>query len=214
MLRGSVHMIQDVTHEHELEKSLSRAEKMYQGISEFAGVGIAFLDMERIHSANDTFLDLMELQRDAKKAGFIFERIELNASENVETLFAHMLETRADPVRFEFVSFLPGKGRRDFQAYVQGVNLEGRQVLHLVIIDITESKEMERRKNLYQMRMYHGDRLTALGTLSAGIAHELNQPLNAIRVVADGILFGREQGWKLDEEEVYENARIISRQTV
>lgn len=211
-IRGSVHMIQDVTHEHELEKSLSRTRKMYQDISEFAGVGIALLDLENIISVNDTFSALLELVQPGKTAA-IFERMEPGSSHGLESAFNHVLNTGGEPASLEFIAFLPVKGRREFQAYVQGVNVDSRQVLHFVVIDITESKQMERRKNLYQMRMYHSDRLTALGTLSAGIAHELNQPLNTIRVIADGILYGRDQGWRLDEDEVYENAGIISRQT-
>ena len=211
-IQGSMHMIQDVTHEHELEKSLSRTRKMYQGISEFAGVGIALLDLEAVISVNDTFLALLELVQPEKTAA-IFERIEPNSGRNLESVFNHVLNTGGEPASLEFIAFLPVKGRREFQAYVQGVKVDSRQVLHFVVIDITESKQMERRKNLYQMRMYHSDRLTALGTLSAGIAHELNQPLNTIRVIADGILYGRDQGWQLDEDEVYENAGIISRQT-
>lgn len=211
-IQGSVHIIQDVTHEHELEKNLNRTRKMYQGISEFAGVGIALLDLEEIISVNDTFLTLLEFVH-PKKTAAIFDRMGSNSSQTLESVFNHVLNTGGEPTSLELTAFLPVKGRREFQAYVQGVKVNSRQVLHFVVIDITESKQMERRKNLYQMRMYHSDRLTALGTLSAGIAHELNQPLNTIKVVADGILYGRDQEWSLDEGEVYENAKIISKQT-
>jgi len=63
-----------------------------------------------------------------------------------------------------------------------------------------------------KLSAYHSDRLAALGILAAGIAHELNQPLNTIRVVTDGFLFGRTEGWSLDIEELYEGLEMISRQ--
>lgn len=63
-----------------------------------------------------------------------------------------------------------------------------------------------------ELGAYHSDRLAALGILAAGIAHELNQPLNTIRVVTDGFLFGRTEGWPLDPEELYEGLEMISRQ--
>ena len=48
--------------------------------------------------------------------------------------------------------------------------------------------------------------------MAAGIAHELNQPLNTIRVITDGTLYGRDQGWELDEKELFEGLEMISKQ--
>ena len=50
--------------------------------------------------------------------------------------------------------------------------------------------------------------------MAAGIAHELNQPLNTIRVVTDGFLFGRDKGWSLDYDELQEGLEMISRQVL
>jgi C4-dicarboxylate-specific signal transduction histidine kinase len=69
-----------------------------------------------------------------------------------------------------------------------------------------------RKDRVRDLNLYHDDRLAALGTLAAGIAHELNQPLNTIRVVTDGFLFGRTEGWPLDPEELFEGLEMISRQ--
>jgi len=60
--------------------------------------------------------------------------------------------------------------------------------------------------------LYHEDRLATLGMMAAGIAHELNQPLNTIRVVTDGFLFGRNEGWPLDPGELFDGLEMISRQ--
>ena len=69
-----------------------------------------------------------------------------------------------------------------------------------------------RKDCIRDLNLYHDDRLAALGTLAAGIAHELNQPLNTIRVVTDGFLFGRTEGWPLDPEELFEGLEMISKQ--
>ncbi|MCE5264027.1 MAG: GHKL domain-containing protein [Deltaproteobacteria bacterium] len=69
-----------------------------------------------------------------------------------------------------------------------------------------------REARIREVNLYHEDRLAALGTLAAGIAHELNQPLNTIRVVTDGFLFGRTEGWPLDPEELFEGLEMISKQ--
>ena len=36
--------------------------------------------------------------------------------------------------------------------------------------------------------------------------------MNTIRVITDGVLYGKDQGWSIDEEELYENATMISKQ--
>jgi len=56
--------------------------------------------------------------------------------------------------------------------------------------------------------------LSALGVMATGIAHELNQPLNTIKVTADGLLFGRDEGWPLDEKELYDDLEMISHQVL
>jgi C4-dicarboxylate-specific signal transduction histidine kinase len=69
-----------------------------------------------------------------------------------------------------------------------------------------------REARVPDLNLHHEDRLAALGILAAGIAHELNQPLNTIRVITGGFLFGRAEGWPLDPEELFEGLEMISRQ--
>lgn len=211
-INGSAHMIQDVTNEHELETSLNRTEKMYQSISEFSGVGIVLLGELSVYSCNDNFLALMELNDKEVTVEAILERIDSqNDRCQIEGFLSNeMKEVR--PTSFEFTSILPKKGRREFKGYAQSVTYQNKAAIHFVIIDVTEANAMERRKKIHLMKMYHSDRLSALGTLSAGIAHELNQPLNTIRVITDGVLYGKEQGWAIDEDESYDNAAMISKQ--
>jgi two-component system, sporulation sensor kinase E len=51
------------------------------------------------------------------------------------------------------------------------------QLYHTAIIDLTERKEAEERLRV-------AERLASLGTLSAGLAHEINNPLNSILLSA------------------------------
>jgi two-component system sensor kinase FixL len=60
--------------------------------------------------------------------------------------------------------------------------LELRGIVHLLAIgiDITEERRMDQELSLQRRQLAHLDRVSAMGLLSASIAHELNQPLTAI----------------------------------
>lgn len=61
----------------------------------------------------------------------------------------------------------------------EAVTPEGR-VFTGFIRDLTESQQAERRLHDLQAELAHVSRVSAIGTLAAALAHELNQPLTAI----------------------------------
>ena len=57
---------------------------------------------------------------------------------------------------------------------------ENEEAILGVLIDITEIKKAEEAKEKLQEQLRHSDRLATIGKLSAGVAHELNEPLGNI----------------------------------
>jgi PAS domain S-box-containing protein len=80
-----------------------------------------------------------------------------------------------------------------------------------LITDITERKRVEAELQRQRETLYQTEKLAALGTLSAGIAHEMNNPL--------GIITSRIEVMLLDAEEqnvpaqVLEDLRVLHRAT-
>ena len=74
-----------------------------------------------------------------------------------------------------------------------------------VAIDITEQKQVE-------AQLIQASKLSALGVLAANLAHELNQPLNNIRMAADSCLILIEEG-DADPDYQEEQLAVISGQT-
>jgi len=86
--------------------------------------------------------------------------------------------------------------------------------------DITERKEAEEELNEYREKMVRAEQLASLGTLSATLTHELNQPLTTIRLSIENSLADLEttsspdtvtEGLKDGLSEVSHAASIVER---
>ena len=60
------------------------------------------------------------------------------------------------------------------------VVLEQGRLFTGFIHDITERETIERRAGILRQELMHASRLSAMGEMASGIAHELNQPLTAV----------------------------------
>lgn len=65
---------------------------------------------------------------------------------------------------------------------------ELRAVNDLLSKEISERQQAEGRLNVLQADLVQANKLAQLGQITAGVAHEINQPLGAIRILADNCL--------------------------
>jgi C4-dicarboxylate-specific signal transduction histidine kinase len=77
-----------------------------------------------------------------------------------------------------------------------------RDVLIASATDITESVEKE-------TQLIQAGKLATLGTMAAGMAHEINQPLNVIQICSDLILKMIKKGMKIPDDELVMMANDI-----
>jgi two-component system sensor kinase FixL len=89
-----------------------------------------------------------------------------------------------------------GKGREDtalrkngetfpIQLTVGEIQQDGQHSFVGIIRDISEVRQAQEQVRHLEEQLLHADRLVILGELTAGIAHEINQPLTAIAAYAD-----------------------------
>ncbi|MBU0464502.1 MAG: GHKL domain-containing protein, partial [Proteobacteria bacterium] len=96
------------------------------------------------------------------------------------------------------------KDRTSFFVNVKVVNTtySHRDVLIASATDITESVEKE-------TQLIQAGKLATLGTMAAGMAHEINQPLNVIQICSDLILKMIKKGLKIPDDELVMMANDI-----
>jgi PAS domain S-box-containing protein len=68
---------------------------------------------------------------------------------------------------------------------ISSIQFDGQPALLLHVRDITERRNEEQRQREQERQLAHVSRLTMMGQLVAGIAHEIRQPLWSISTLAD-----------------------------
>jgi two-component system, NtrC family, sensor kinase len=92
--------------------------------------------------------------------------------------------------------------------------LQGRFV-EIVMQDITRNIKLEQEQRDARKQMYLSARLASIGTLAAGVAHELNNPLTAIHGCSGALLSRiRDFGAIEDKDEFIQYLTIINSQTL
>lgn len=82
---------------------------------------------------------------------------------------------------------------------------------HLVILqDLTEHHNLLKEREKLQIQTLTAQKLNSLSTMSAGVVHEIAQPLNSIRVLVDGMLYCHQNNYYLPESEIFEKLGEMS----
>ena len=118
-------------------------------------------------------------------------------SEDFRDRLQKIVKTKEPIIDLEMRKYVEGQGEKAL--LINALHLLGkRNRLLLVIDDISERKILERQ-------LIQAEKMAGLGTLMSGIAHEINNPLNAIAGISQIILA------RSKDEEVSNDARQIVR---
>lgn len=166
----------DLTELEQAKVALSESEKNFREIFEKNAEAIALIKRSdgKIYDINKSFENL-----------FFIEKSEVSSKDYGDLKILSPLKKYLDNGESYFGSdvfeFINTKGDLFFARLgIQKMDTAEEKYFYINIKDVTEEKILKEREKLLQQKMIHANKMTALGTLVSGVAHEINNPNNFI----------------------------------
>jgi PAS domain S-box-containing protein len=200
---------------HELVVSRSQFQFLYENVPYL----YATLDMKGIiQNCNTQFCrktGLSKAEIVGTSLGSFFRREDRPALDQfIRSLWPESSSTDHNPV----LSMVPPGGQLEpLWVSLGGVHVgEWKRGLsaEIVMQDITRNVKLEQEQRDARKKLYLSARLASIGTLAAGVAHELNNPLTAVLGFSNALLTRLRQDEKIDKDEFIQYLGFINSGTL
>lgn len=178
-----------------LENALrdSRAsEKIFRAYFQNSAVGMIKLDSNlKFIDANPAYLKMMEYSIDELRGMSENDVTYLEDRKISDNTIKRSIGDRTPLVRFEKRNVTKSGKVVCLQISGQAIELEGVDDYRLFVIaqDVTSLKEAEKLLQEQQLKLIQNAKMSALGEMAGGVAHEINNPLSIILGKLDSLEF-------------------------
>ena len=204
--------IYDLTEKKRFENKLSMAVKVFENITEAILVLNSKGDIEMVNPAFTRITKYAESEVLGKSV--VILRSEIHDFKFYQEMMGSLRATST----WSGETWITTKDGANYpvNVYVSAILDDlGKVVQHVAVFhSIVEQIKLRAKQEMLQMQASQIQKVALLSTLSAGIIHELNQPLNSIKILTDGMLYVSSHGQVLKMDKIIENLKKISAQIV
>ena len=184
------------------QRRLVASEKRYRALFEHAknGIGVLNAEDQRLTDVNNKFCEILGCQ----PKGLVGRRVQevvSAAHDGTDPLGDLLRGGQRDNVEMELRA--PAGNSIPAAVSTYDITAGDERFIILIIRDLTERRRLEAEKESMRRQLFQSSKLASLGELSAGVAHEINNPLNGIINFAqllkdDGVARTEEQRMMVD----------------
>jgi two-component system sensor kinase FixL len=199
-------ILHDISDQKAAEESRKSVERRFRAVFDqrLHLAGILSVD-GKVLEANQKSLDFAGLRRDQIIGQYYWETPWWSHSPDMQDRMYEAIQSAAagETVKFETTSPRADGQMATLNFSVRPIRDKAEKIVFLVTEsdDITERRLAEEEARQHRARVAHVARLSTLGEMAAGIAHEINQPLTAISLFAQAgrRLVANEDFTRMDE---------------
>lgn len=163
------------------QRRLVASQKRYRALFEHAsdGIGVMRAGDRRLTDVNNKFCEILRCQPKWLVGKRIEEVVYADGEGAGEDALAGLL---CGPARDDVEMLLRVPAGTSIPASVSTneITADGERLIILLVRDLTERRRLEAEKDEMRRQLFQSSKLASIGELSAGVAHEINNPLNGI----------------------------------
>ena len=201
-----VAVTRNITDRRMTEMALQESEEKYRHMIELANDAILILQDGLIKFANSRVPELLGKPMTKIFNTSFLDYVVPKYREMVIEYYAKRIKGEPLPTAYEIEVKIRDNKTIPVEVNAAKITYQDKPATQVFLRDISERKQVENAMRQAQQAFH----LASLGTLAAGISHEINQPLTALKVKVDGMLYWGEENPENLQKNLLRNLKFIS----